>query len=126
MADTQRDRVYRIACRIAAGEWNRATEKEWAEEWGLSRVTVRHLAAEASRVVDICTNDRAKLIQVSRVRLAQIASEDAPDRVQAIKVQFEHLGELRKKLEVTGSDGGEIGMGVVARVVVLPAEKEDG
>lgn len=121
----KRARIFHIAKLMAAGEWSDAVEAELVLEWGLKPVTVRNMAAEASRICDYCTNDRAKLVSISRVRLAQIASEDAPDRVQAIRTQFEHLGELKKRVEMSGPDGHPIQVGVTAKVVVLPAEEPE-
>jgi hypothetical protein len=120
--DVKRSRIFRIATAIAAGEWNAELETELTREWKLAPPTVRHMIAEASRIVDYHTGDRAKLVSLHRLRLSQIAGEDGPDRVQAIRTSLEHLGELRKRVEVSGPSGGAIPVDGTARVVVLPPE----
>lgn len=123
--EVKRARIFHLAKLIAAGECTGEAQEQLRAQWRLKAVSVRLMVAEASRIVDYCTNDRAKLIAISRVRLAQIAAEDAPDRVQAIRTQFEHLGELRKRVEMSGPAGAAIPIGLTAKVVVLPAEDSD-
>lgn len=93
---THRERVFAIATLIAGGEWLPRMADELAAEWRLSPVTVRHMAAEASRLVEYTTGDRQKLVNLARLKLRQIMLEDGPDRVQAARTLLEHLGELRQ------------------------------
>jgi hypothetical protein len=123
--DVKRDRIFCIASTMAIGEWNDEHAEGLREKWGLTAVYLRFMAAEASRLLEYTTNDRAKLIAAARVRLQQIAAQDGPDRVLAQRTLLEHLGEMRRRVEMSGPDGREIPIGVTARVVVLPAEEPD-
>ncbi len=101
--NTKTRRVYRIAMLMAAGEWERGTTAaELAEEWELSEVSVRDMSAEASRLLELTTEDRQALVNLVRVRLRQIGEADGNDRVQALRTILEHMGELwqRQKHEV--------------------------
>lgn len=100
----KRDRIYQIALLMAAGEWEKGTTAAvLAEEWELKEVTVRDMSAEASRLLELTTDDRHRLINLVRVRLRQIAEENGNDRVPACRTLLEHHGELwqRQKHEVT-------------------------
>lgn len=123
--NVKRDRIFRIAATMATGEWNKGRAKELREEWGLTASYLRFMAAEASRLLEFTTNDRVKLVTAGRLRLQQIAAQDGPDRVQALRTLFEQMGELRKRVEVSGPDGRDIPVGVTAKVVVLPAEEPE-
>jgi hypothetical protein len=95
-------RVHRIATMMLAGEWNnRASHKALAAEWGCAVPTVRGMAAEASRLCDLTTNQRAKLVEISRLRLFEVSQQDEPDRVTAARTLLESLGELRQRNLVT-------------------------
>lgn len=95
-------RVHRIATMMLAGEWNnRASHKALAKEWGCAVPTVRGMAAEASRLCDLTTNQRAKLVEISRLRLFEVSQQDESDRVIAARTLLESLGELRQRSLVT-------------------------
>lgn len=95
-------RVYRIATIMLAGEWNaRHSHRQLAKEWALAVPTVRSYAAEASRTCDLVTGQRARLVDISRLRLHQVSLEDEPDRVMAARTLLESLGELRQRSIIT-------------------------
>jgi len=103
-SEVKRERVWQVVQLMARGEYRTAeTDKLLAEEWGIPLSTVQGITAEASRTTEFLANDRAKVLEVLRARLHEIASQDAPDRVQAIRTLLEHHGELwqRQKHEVT-------------------------
>lgn len=122
--DVKTQRVFRIVRLMNSGTYTPETVKELATEWGLAPPTVAVMACEAKRILDITVDDRKALVRELELRLMEIAKLDGPDRVQAVRTQFEHLGELRKRVELTGRDGEPIAVGVTAKVVVLPALDE--
>lgn len=91
-----RRRVYRIAELMAAGEWSPDLEPQLAAEWELAPGTIRKMTAEASRLLEYTTEDRQKLINLTRLRLQRILEDDDNDRVAAARTLLEHLGELRQ------------------------------
>jgi hypothetical protein len=99
-------RIFQIAKMMLAGEWNaRASHKQLGKEWAIAIPTVRSYASEASRYCDLVTGQRAKLVDISRLRLHQVSLEDEPDRVMAARTLLESLGELRQRSIVTeGND----------------------
>lgn len=107
-AEAKRKRIWHIAQLIAAGMWtkdqSRKYTQELAAEWGVTFMTVRAYAAEASRWVDMSTGDREKLRDLVRQKLTQWMQEDGHDRVQAARTALEHLGELRQNVAVTTPD----------------------
>lgn len=95
-------RIFQIAKMMLAGEWNaRASHKRLAKEWAIAVPTVRSYAAESSRYCDLVTGQRAKLVDISRLRLHQVSLEDEPDRVMAARTLLESLGELRQRSIIT-------------------------
>jgi predicted transcriptional regulator len=107
-AAQRRARVWHIAQLIAGGMWTkeraRKYSQELAHEWGVTHMTIRGYAAEASRWVDMSTGDRQKLVDLVRQKLTQWVQEDGHDRVQAARTALEHLGELRQNVAVTTPD----------------------
>jgi hypothetical protein len=125
--DEKRARVFLIAKLMACGEWKgTSSEEALATEWNRALSTVQGMAAEASRLLEWTTNDRALLIKLGRLRLQEIAAEDGNDRVQAVNILFQSLGALqhRAKVEHTGPGGGPIRH--ATGVVVLPEEDDSG
>ncbi len=121
---TPRGRVWYIARLMAAGAWKRGrSDRELAELWGLERTSVRKLSAEASRLLEHTVNDRNQLLKLMQTRLVEIADQDGPDRVQALRTLYEHLGELRQRQELSGPGGAPIETKGVAQIVILPAKE---
>lgn len=95
-------RIFQISKLMLAAEWNaRHSHRQLAKDWGIAVPTVRSYAAEASRMCDLVTGQRAKLVDISRLRLHQVSLEDEPDRVMAARTLLESLGELRQRSIVT-------------------------
>lgn len=115
----KRERVFLIARTMVTGEWGDGADctKRLAAEWKVSLATVQYYAAEASRLLDFHANDREQLIKLGQIRLRQIGEEDGPDRVPAWRTLFENLGELRKRVEMSGVVGGPP-IGIAASVTV--------
>lgn len=122
--EVKRARVFLIARTMTAGEWGdgKAKTKEFAKEWKLSPVTVQWMAAEASRLLDFHTNQRAELVAIGQLRLREIGEENGADRVPAWRTLFENLGALQKRVEMSGPGGAPIG--VAASVTVKPEPLE--
>lgn len=97
----RRGRVFRIAELMAVGEWKPAMAREVAREWGLATNTVRHMAAEASRLVEVTTGDAQHLRNLARLKIRKWLDEEGPDRAQLVRTLLEHLGELRNVHHVT-------------------------
>jgi hypothetical protein len=123
-ARTRRDRVFFIAELMASNEWRPKRSKELAVEWGVLAVTVRAMAAEASRLLEYTTGDREQLVKLARLKLRAIIEGGGDEKVYAIRTLLEHLGELRtrQKVEMGGPDGGPIPLGQ-ATVVMLPPKE---
>lgn len=121
--DTPRARVWYLARLMASGLWKPKRQVEFAAIWKLERMTVRRMAAEASRILDITINDRAQLLKLMQARLVEISDQDGPDRVQALRTLYEHLGELRQRQELSGPDGAPIEMKGSTQLVILPAKE---
>lgn len=123
---TKRARVYAIAQLMASGEWGDGTDhtKRLAEEWGLAIPSVQHMAAEASRLLEFTTTDRDHLVRLTRLRLREVGEENGRDRVFALRTILEHLGELRKRVEVSGPGGVPVTItaGVTATIKAEPME----
>lgn len=103
MPPTHAARVGVIAEAMVCGTWTRKSSRALAGAWGMTPTTVRRYAAEASALLDLATAQRAKLINLARLRLTEIALENGPDRVAALRTLLEHLGELRQRHLVTPS-----------------------
>ncbi|MDP2661494.1 MAG: hypothetical protein Q8R28_12275 [Dehalococcoidia bacterium] len=87
---------------MVRGQWVRGeTHRELAEEWGLDEITILHHSAEASRFLDLATNDLDQIERYCRVRLREIAEQDGPDRVQAIATTLKNVGRLNDRVDVT-------------------------
>lgn len=112
-SEEKRRRVFYIARAMVAGEWGdgKAMTKQLMREWRLAEKTVQHMAAEASRLLDFHVNDRDSLVRLGQLRLREIGEENGADRVQAWKTLFENLGELRKRMEVSGPAGAPLAVG---------------
>jgi hypothetical protein len=95
--ELKRARIFELAQLMAAGEWKPKMAKRFAELWSVSVKTVQHYTAEASRLLDLTTNQRATLVAITRVRLLQVLHENETDRVQAARTLLENLGELRQQ-----------------------------
>lgn len=119
--DVKTQRVFQIVRDMNSNRWSPERAHELATEWGLAPSTVTVMACEASRILTITVEDRKAMVRELELRLMEISKLDGPDRVQAIRTQFEHLGELRKRVELTGRDGEAIPIGVTAKLIVLPA-----
>ena len=52
------------------------------------------MAGEAHRLLQFSTGYRDKLLDLLRVRLVEILLQDGKDRVPAIRLVYEHMGEL--------------------------------
>jgi len=121
---TKTRRIFYIATRMAANQWPRKGGKhykELAELWQLSESSIKDMACDAGRLLELIGH-RSELVQVGRMRLLEIMGENGSDRVAAIRTLFENLGELssRKKVEL----GGDIGV-EGARLVFLPEEDDE-
>lgn len=103
-ARRKRARIFHIAQLIAGGEWEPEMAGELATLWELNVNTVRKYSAEASRLVELTTGDRQKLIDLVKVKLRQWVQEGVQDRVPAARTLLEHLGELRQNVSVTTPD----------------------
>lgn len=125
---TKRARVFAIARFMVAGEWGDGVEKsaELAREWKLSASSIRGMSAEASRLLDFHTMQRNDLVRLGQLRLREIGEENGPDRVVAWRTLFENLGELRKRVEVSGPGGVPTAIalsgGITATVKMEPLE----
>lgn len=102
--ELKRSRIFELAQLMASGEWRPKMAKRYAEMWTVSVKTVQHYTAEASRLLDFTTNQRATLVSIARVRLLQVLQENETDRVQAARTLLEHLGELRQQHVVPATD----------------------
>lgn len=119
----RRERVWEIAQLMAGGLWERGkTDKELAERWDLAENTVEHMACEASRIVDLTTGQREALVRLARATLIRAMEESGIDRVNATRALLEHIGEMPKRVEMSGPAGGPIETTTTARVVLLPAK----
>jgi hypothetical protein len=97
-----KDRISHIVGLMVRGHWVRGeTTRELAEEWELDEITVQHHAIEASRFLDLATNDLDQIEKYCRIRLREIAEENGPDRVQAIQVTLKNAGRLMDKQEIS-------------------------
>lgn len=124
VAEVKTARVFVLTRLMATGDYNEAKAAELAAEWGVTPHTVVTMACEAKRILEITTNDRKALVDTIRLRLTEIAGQDGPDRTQALRTLLEHLGELRKRVEVSGPQGAPISVEGKATVVIMPAEQE--
>ena len=122
--EEKRRRVFAIARTMVAGEWGDGKEatKLLCKEWKLAEKTVQHMAAEAGRLLDFHVKDRDALVRLGQLRLREIGEENGPDRVQAWKTLFENLGELRKRMEVSGPAGAPVGIAANVTVKLEPLE----
>ena len=101
-SDEIRQRVSHVILLMAQGEWDKkTTADQLAEEWGVQPITVRHLAAEASRYLDLAKDDRGQLEGFIRAQLVDIAKQGGNDRVNALRTLLENKGLLRQKRELT-------------------------
>lgn len=124
MPATKRARVYEIAQLMASGEWGDgiAHSQRLVAEWQLSESNVRLMASEASRLLEYTTTDREHLVRLTRLRLREVGDENGRDRVLALRTLLEHLGELRKRVEVSGPGGVPLAANVTATVKGEPIE----
>ncbi len=96
--DRQAQRVGWIAERIASGQWRTEDIKPIAQAWEKHDVTVRDYATKAAMVVELHTDDIAKIRLAAVVRLHSIGEdygEATPDRLRATELMLKVTGALR-------------------------------
>jgi len=108
-ADTVDTRVEHIADLMSRGLWiTRTSAKQLAAEWGISKSTVEHYAAEASRRVraDRGTLDQVRDSQLARlemIAMQAIGKKEFRTAVAAIEAAAKISGTMAaQKHEVTG------------------------
>jgi len=78
-----------IARLRACGQWNPELAKRFATTWGLHRETVKSMAKEAGRWLNL---DKETIVEFCRVGLMTLAVEKQSE--QAYRILLEHFGEL--------------------------------
>ena len=110
----------------------RTTARQLAAAWGLSKTTIEHYACEASRRVRADHDSIAEARTRALARLDHITVETLKDKdyrvaIDAIKTTISITGSAapqRHKHEVTGADGGPIGL--PGPIAALWGRMEDG
>jgi hypothetical protein len=117
LTETER-RVEEIVFRMQSGAWlTGVSERALAKEWRVSPITVRHVAAEASRVIRRLLRDdpeaqleaRAQIVQTFEVIRAKAMAKGDPASLRVALDATRALGfyqgvEPAKKLEVARAD----------------------
>lgn len=129
-----RSRVNLIAQRMQRLEWRKSMIRELADEWCVSKSTVRNYSAEASRIVgsSIPTGPEFKAgIVEATLRIFGQAEQSASwkDAIGALRLVAElggHMAPTKTKSELSGPDGGPIQTrACVVELPPLDAGKDD-
>lgn len=88
---SQRTKMVHTCIRMMlTGQWDGESTTEIANLYSIAHDTMRKIVGEASRFIQISA-DIDTIEQLARARLIEIAHQDGPDRVPAIKVLLDSL-----------------------------------